>query len=201
MWPATAGKGIMAAEDNYHAIDTSWFAVWTRSRQEKVAAAMLEALGVPHFLPLRSEVHRWSDRKQTVTIPLFSGYLFVRLNPNKDSRLRVLNLPGIAGLVGSQAGPLPIPDYEIENIRTVIAQKMQYSTYPEIPIGNRVRVVRGSLAGIEGTLLRTQTDSKLVLSIELIQQSIAVSIHASDVEPIGPRYSPTLQENPAVSIA
>ncbi|MGA7110565.1 MAG: UpxY family transcription antiterminator [Terracidiphilus sp.] len=192
----------MAAKDNYHALDTSWFAVWTRSRQEKVAAAMLEALEVPHFLPLKSEVHRWSDRKQTVTIPLFSGYLFVRLNPNKDSRLRVLNVPGIAGLVGSQAGPLPIPDYEIENIRTVIAQKMQYSTYPEIPIGNRVRVMRGSLAGIEGTLLRTQTDSKLVLSIELIQQSIAVTIHASDVEPLGlPRYSPTLLRNPAVSIA
>ena len=129
MWPATAEMGIMAAKDNYHALDTSWFAVWTRSRQEKVAAAMLEALEVPHFLPLKSEVHRWSDRKQTVTIPLFSGYLFVRLNPNKDSRLRVLNVPGIAGLVGSQAGPLPIPDYEIENIRTVIAQKMQYSTY------------------------------------------------------------------------
>jgi len=174
----------MAFEESQDDSQTAWFAVWTRSRQEKVVAAMFQSFDITHFLPLKAEVHRWSDRKQTVTTPLFRGYLFVRLNPNRDSRLRVLSTPGVAGLVGNQTGPLPVPDYEIENIRTVITQKVQYSTFPSIPIGNRVRVIRGVLAGVEGTLLRTAADSKLVLSVEMIQQSIAVSVHASDVEAI-----------------
>ena len=100
--------------------DSQWFAVWTRSRQEKTSASMLEALGVPHFLPLKSEVRQWSDRKQTVTVPLFSGYLFVRINPAEDNRLEVLKTPGIAGFVGNQTGPLPVPDQQIEDIRTVL---------------------------------------------------------------------------------
>lgn len=191
----------MTAESNDYAPDTSWFAVWTQSRQEKIAAAMLESLGVIHFLPLKSAVHRWSDRNQTVSTPLFNGYLFVRLNPSKDSKLQVLKAPGVAGLVGNQTGPLPIPDYEIENIRIVIAQKVQYCASSSIPVGNRVRVMRGVLAGVEGTLLRTHDDSKLVISIEMIQQSVVVSISASDVEPIGIPYSSGFHGTPVISMA
>ena len=175
----------MTSEDICHSPGSSWFAIWTRSRQEKAVASIFEALGIAHFLPLKSEIHRWSDRSQTVTTPLFKGYLFAQLNPTKDTRFRVLNTPGVAGLVGNQGGPLPVPDYEIENIRTVITQKVQYTAYPSIPIGDRVRVIRGALAGVEGTLLRAHADSKLVLSVEMIRQSMAISICASDVEPIG----------------
>ena len=164
--------------------ETQWFAVWTRSRHEKVAAAMLEAVGVTHFLPLKSELHSWSDRKKAVTQPLFSGYLFVRLNLTKDSRLRVLQAPGVAGLVGNQAGPQPIPDREIDNIRALLEHKIEYSLHPFFNVGDRVRVRRGALAGVEGTFVRSHSDTKLVLSVEMIQQSIAVSIHASDVEPL-----------------
>jgi len=170
-----------SATSNYPR-ESTWFAVRTRSRQEKVAASALEALGVPNFLPLKSEVHRWSDRKQAVQIPLFSGYLFVRINLARDSRLKVLKTPGVSGLVGNQSGPLPISDAEIENIRTVLEQVPQCSTYPFLTIGERVRVVRGALLGVEGTLVRSQADFKLVISVELIQQSIAVNIHASDVQ-------------------
>lgn len=179
--------------------DATWFAVRTRSRQEKVAASALEAVGVPNFLPLKSEVHRWSDRNQTVTTPLFSGYLFVRLNLARDSRLRVLKTPGVAGLVGNQSGPLPIPDSEIENIRTVLAQEKQCSPYPSMAVGERVRVVRGALSGIEGTLVRSQSDFKLVISVELIQQSIAVNIHAADVQPAAsPKHRTMCRNYPEV---
>jgi transcription antitermination factor NusG len=192
----------MTSEDVHYSPDTAWFAIWTRSRQEKLVASIFDSLQVVHFLPLKSEIHRWSDRKQAVTIPLFQGYLFARLNPTKDTRLRVLNTPGVAGLVGNQAGPLPLPDYEIENIRTVITQKMQCSTYASIPIGDRVRVIRGALAGVEGTLLRAHADSKLVLSVEMIRQSVAVSICASDVEPIGaPSHAQIASEAPAIPVA
>lgn len=162
--------------------DTRWFAVWTRSRQEKVAASMLQMVGVDHFLPLKSELRQWTDRKQTVSVPLFSGYLFVRMNPTKDSRLQVLKAPGIAGFVGNSNGPLPIPDQQIEDIRTILAQRADCTVIPILEEGDRVRVVRGPLTGIEGRLLQTNSSSRLLISIEMLHKSIAVGLSSEDVE-------------------
>jgi len=158
-----------------------WFAVWTRSRHEKVAAAMLQLSGVQHFLPLKSEVRQWSDRRQTVSVPLFSGYLFVRMNPTKDSLLRVLKAPGIAGLVGNSAGPLPIPDRQIEDIRTVLAQRVECTAIPILEEGDLVRVVRGPLAGVQGRLVQNSSTARLVISIEMINTSLAVNLSRQDV--------------------
>src|SRR6204780_1498008 len=159
-----------------------WFAVWTRSRQEKVAASMLKTLGVPHFLPLKSELRQWSDRKQPVTVPLFSGYLFVRMNPTRDSRLQVLKTPGIAGFVGNNTGPLPIPDQQIDDIRTVIMRRAECTVIPLLEEGDRVRVVRGPLTGGEGRLLQSNSTSRLLISIEMINKTLAVSVSRQDVE-------------------
>lgn len=167
-----------------HSGAETWFAVRTRSRQEKTAASMLHAFGIPNFLPLISEVHQWSDRSQAVATPMFKGYLFVRLGPAREPRIQVLKTPGIAGLVGNQSGPLPIPDLEIESIRSVLAQRMHCSPHPFLAVGKRVRVVCGPLAGVEGTLVRANADCKLVISVEMIQQSIAISVHPSDVQAV-----------------
>jgi len=164
------------------ASDSRWFAVWTRSRQEKVAAAMLESLAVQHFLPLKSEIRRWSDRHQRVTIPLFSGYLFVRVDPTRDSRLQVLKAPGIAGFVGNSTGPLAIPDKQIEDIRTVLTNRLECTVLPLLEEGDRVRVVRGALAGVEGKLVRNYSTSRLLISIEMIHKTLAVSVSREDVE-------------------
>jgi transcription antitermination factor NusG len=161
---------------------SQWFAVWTRSRQEKTSAAMLEAIGVPHFLPLKSETRQWSDRKQTVTVPLFSGYLFVRINPVRDSRLEVLKTPGIAGIVGNQTGPLPVPDQQIEDIRTVLEKRVECVVLPLLHEGDRVRVMRGPLAGVQGRLVRNNTSTRLSISIEMIHKSLLVSVSRHDVE-------------------
>jgi transcription antitermination factor NusG len=165
--------------------DARWFAVWTRSRQEKTAAAMLQMVGVEHFLPLNTEIRQWSDRRQTVSVPLFSGYLFVRMNPNKDSRLQVLKAPGIAGFVGNSNGPLPIPDQQIEDIRTIVAHRVDCTVIPILKEGDHVRVVRGPLTGIEGRLLQTNSSSRLLISIEMLHKSIAVSLSSQDVELLG----------------
>jgi len=165
--------------------DTSssqWFAVWTKSRQEKVAASMLEALEIPTFLPLRSEVRQWSDRKRTVTTPLFSGYLFVRMNLAQGSRLQIMKTPGIVGFVGNSTGPLPIPSQQIEDIRTVLQCGIEYSVGPLLKEGDRVRVIRGSLSGVEGTLLRTNSETRLILSVDLVKQSLSISVSRHDVE-------------------
>jgi len=164
--------------------DVQWFAVWTRSRQEKVAAAMLESVGVQHYLPLKSELRQWSDRKQTVAVPLFSGYLFVRLNRKTGNRYQVLNAPGIAGFVGNSAGPLPIPDRQIEDIRTILAQSLECSVLPLLEEGQRVRVLRGPLAGVEGLLLRSNSTVRLLISIQMIHKTLAVSVSRDDVVPL-----------------
>lgn len=162
--------------------ETQWFAVWTRSRQEKSAASMLAALGIPHFLPLKPEIHQWSDRKQTVTVPLFSGYLFVRMDLARDSRLKVLNTSGIVGLVGNQSGPMPIPDQQIADIRTVLAARVECAVIPLLNEGDRVRVYRGALAGIEGRLVRSNSLSRISISIEMIHKSLLVNVSRDDVE-------------------
>lgn len=164
--------------------DSQWFAVWTRSRQEKVAAATIESLGVANYLPFKTESRQWSDRKQKVTIPLFSGYLFVRMNLLDGSKLRVLKVPGVAGFVGNSSGPLAIPDHQIEAVRAVVTQGMECTVHSLLEEGDLVRVVRGPLVGVEGRLVRIKSESSLVISIEMINRSLAVSVSRNDIEPV-----------------
>jgi transcription antitermination factor NusG len=162
--------------------ETRWYAVWTRSRQEKATSTLLNCLGVQHYLPLKSELRQWSDRKQMVEMPVFSSYLFVHINLMTNSRLQVLKSPGVVALVGNQSGPLPIPDREIEDVRTVLAARVEYSLHSSLQNGDRVRVIRGVLAGVEGTLVRNSPESRLLVSIDMIRQSLAVRVSPEDVE-------------------
>jgi transcriptional antiterminator RfaH len=165
-----------------HDPEFRWYAVRTHSRQEKVASTMLDAFRVQHYLPLKSELRQWSDRKQMVEMPVFTGYLFVRINLVRDTQLQVLKSPGIVAFVGNQAGPLPIPDQEIEDIRTVLASSVPYVLHPSLREGARVRVVRGALAGVEGTLACINSESRLYISITMVGQSLTVSVSPEDVE-------------------
>lgn len=162
--------------------NVNWYAVLTRSRQEKVAASMLDALGIPNFLPLINERRQWSDRKQVVNVPLFPGYLFVRIPKLCEIRLCVLKVPGIVTLIGNHSGPQAIPDAEIESVRVALSHRAQPTPYQNARIGDRVRIFRGVLAGVEGTLVRSGSGDSLIISVEAIQQSIAVHVDSSDVE-------------------
>jgi transcription antitermination factor NusG len=163
---------------------SSWYALVTRSRQEKHVAGMLARLDIPAFLPLMTETHLWSDRKKTVTVPLFAGYVFVHFPAHNEFALRVLKTPGVVRFVGNQRGPIPIPDKEIEDVRSVLSTKVGCSPYPFLKTGDRVRIVDGAMKGLEGTLIGRGPESKLVVSIELIQRSLAISIYGFNVEPI-----------------
>jgi transcriptional antiterminator NusG len=162
--------------------DETWYAVLTRSRQEKIAASMLDYVAVANFLPLIAQERRWSDRKQTVSLPLFPGYLFVRIVRSSDVLLRVLKVPGVVDFVRNRNGPMAIPESEIENVQTALSHGVGCSSHSFLKAGDRVRVVRGPLTGIEGTLVRSGSQSKLVISVEMIQRSVAVNVDASDVE-------------------
>ena len=173
--------------------DSHWYAVWTRSRQEKVAAATLTTLGIQHYLPLTSELRQWSDRKQIVEVPLFSGYLFVCISLLQNSKLHVLKVPGIVAFVGNQSGPLPIPDQQIKDIGRVLAAGVECSVHPILKEGDRVRVVRGALAGVEGTLVHTNSTSRLLISIDMIRQSLSVNVLREDVELVSTNTVPAMQ--------
>jgi len=162
----------------------SWYAVQTHARHEKIIAQRLREQGVTTFLPMYSEVHRWSDRRKVVELPLFSCYVFVRLLPTNEQRLRVLRQDGVFNFVGIRGQGTPIPDEQIDAVQTLISQELPWSNHPFLKIGQRVRIRGGALDGVEGILQGRNGDQTLVISIDAIQRSMAVRIEGYDVEPI-----------------
>jgi transcription antitermination factor NusG len=161
-----------------------WFAVSTRSRHEKQVAKQLAAKSIEHWLPLYDAVHQWKNGRQRVQLPLFPGYLFVRMQAAE--RLQVLNVMGVAYIVGSRLGPTPINELEIGAIRGVLNSNLTMEPRSYVTVGERVRVCSGPLAGCEGILVRNKDDLRVVLSIDLIMRSVAVELDGHDVEPLMP---------------
>jgi len=160
-----------------------WYGLQTRPRHEKIVAHRLEERGVTAFLPLVSEEHRWSDRKKTVQVPLFSCYVFAKFTPNRLDRLRVLRVDGVFGLVGAKGEGTPIPDDQIAAVRRLVETQLPWSTHPFLKIGQRVRIRSGVLDGLEGILVSRNGDRSLVISVDAIQRSLAVRVEGYEVEP------------------
>jgi transcription antitermination factor NusG len=165
-------------------IGTEWFAVHTYPRHEKVVADRIQQQGLTTFLPMLTEVHRWSDRKKVVQLPMFSCYVFVQLVPTNEHRLRVLQTNGVISFVGSQRVGTVIPDDQIEAVRTLMAERAVCRTHPFLKIGQRVKVRGGALDGMEGVLVSQNGDDSLVISVDAIQRSLAVRINGYDVDPV-----------------
>jgi transcription antitermination factor NusG len=161
-----------------------WYAVRTRSRHEKIVTEQLDRQGIQNFLPLVKRTRQWSDRAKEVELPLFSGYTFVRMALFSPDRLRVLQTHGVAGLVGVGGVGLPIPDAQIENLKTVLANRIAFEDHPFLQVGQRVRIRGGALDGVEG-LLEAHKDSRtMVISIEPIHRSLSISVEGYRVEPV-----------------
>jgi transcription termination/antitermination protein NusG len=169
--------------------DEQWYALYTRSRHEKVVAASLQEKGVATFLPLFPRVHRWSDRRKIVQMSLFPGYTFVRVDATPETYVRVLQTPGVVGFVGTGRRGIPIPDKQIEDIRTLLARNISCAVFPFLRMGQRVRIRGGCLNGIEGRLVALKGDRNLVISVEPILRSLAIRLDGYDVEIISPNES------------
>jgi transcriptional antiterminator NusG len=164
-----------------------WFAVQTRPRHEKKAAAELQKRGFNIFLPVVSEVRQWSDRRMRVELPLFSCYAFVNMVSVIEVRAAVLQAHGVLSFVGIGKQAIPIPAEEIENIRTLLARKVPFMAHPFLEIGQRVRIRGGALDGIEGILERRGNgNQRLVISVHTIQRSLSVQVDGYQVEAVGP---------------
>lgn len=170
-------------------VEPRWYAAQTCANHEKRVAARLEAQAVEHFLPLYSSVRRWHDRRVQLDLPLFPGYVFVRLALR--DRLRVLQFPGIARLVGFGGSPAPLKDSEVETIRAFLEQGVRAEPHPFLTTGRRVRIKAGPLAGLDGILVRRKGRSRIIVSLELIARSIVVDVDAADLEaaPLAPGWA------------
>jgi transcription elongation factor/antiterminator RfaH len=163
----------------------NWYAVQTRARNEKVIAERLQEQGLNTFLPLVTEVRRWSDRKKKVELPLFSCYVFVKLViSNNHDRMSVYRTNGVFGIVSMRGEAIPIPEEQIDALRTVVTQQVSWSSHPFLKVGQRVRIRGGSMDGVEGVLLSANGDRTVIISVDAIQRSLAVRVEGYDVEPL-----------------
>lgn len=161
-----------------------WYALHTRSRHEKLVAQRLSEGGIQTFLPLVTETHRWSDRKKTVQLPLFSCYVFAKAAPQRLDRLSPARLEGVLGIVGRRGEGTPIPDAQIEAVRFVVERALPWSSHPFLKIGQRVRVRGGALEGLEGILVSRSGNHTLVISVNALERSLAVRVEGYQVEAI-----------------
>lgn len=178
LWQAVEPAPILQSELK------NWYALHTRPRHEKIVVQRLSERGVETFLPIISEVHRWSDRRKTVQLPLFSCYVFARFAPNRADRLHVLRVGSVLALVGSRGEGTPIPDEQIDAVRTLVEGTLPWSDYPFLKVGQRVRIRSGALDGLEGILVSRNGASSLVISVDAIQRSLSVRVEGYQVEAI-----------------
>lgn len=157
-----------------------WYVAHVSSRHEKTVAAHLESRRIEHLLPLYEATHQWKNRPAKVQLPLFPGYVFVRIA--LSHRLSVLVVPGVAGFVSFGGPPEAVPESDIEAMRESLARRLQFEPHPYIGIGSRVLITSGPLQGLQGHVIRSKGKYKFILSIDLILRSVAVEVDRADIE-------------------
>ncbi len=162
--------------------DAPWFALHVRSRCEKVVAASLRSKGYEEFLPFYRSRNRWSDRQKDVDLPLFPGYVFCRLQLAR--RLPVLTTPGVVSIIGAGKSPQPVEPLELAAVRSLVRSGLPAVPWPYLKAGERVRIDRGALEGVEGILTAVKKELRVVLSVTLLQRSVAVEIDRDFIRPI-----------------
>lgn len=162
-----------------------WFALNVKSRYERIAAKFLENRGHEWFLPMYKSRRCWSDRIKELDVPLFPGYLFCRFDIY--NRLPVLMVPGVLGIVGGTKLPTPIDRAEIDALQATVRAGLSREPWPFLHVGDRVRIEHGSLAGVEGILLQVKGRHRLILSVTLLQRSVAVDVDSAWVSSLESR--------------
>lgn len=173
-----------------------WYAVYTRHQHEKSAAQLLSRKGFDVLLPLYRSLSRWSDRTQTVLLPLFPNYLFAKCD--LDSRIQVLQTAGVCWFVSNAGVPTFVPEAEIEMVRRVVEAPVNVQPHTFLDRGDRVRVLRGPLTGLTGILTRVKNQCRVIISLELLRKSAAIEIDLADLERIGTPSPSKLSPRPPV---
>jgi transcription antitermination factor NusG len=180
-----SGNTLPLVLDNMAGKDARWFAVYTNSRHEKCVARHFDQRQIESFLPLYQKLHHWTKHNNVrLALPLFPNYVFVHIAP--PQRTSVLAVQGVLGMVGRGHIASALPDAEIESLRTGL-QLRKFEPHPYLVAGERVRIKAGAMEGMEGILLRKKNELRVVLTLDLIERSVAVEVDAQDVEPVSSR--------------
>jgi transcription antitermination factor NusG len=171
-----AGPGSAAPAGDAH-----WFALYTRSRQERTVEAGLRRLGLATYLPMLQKVRRWSDRKKVVEVPYFPGYVFLRCG--EEQRSTAWAVPGAVRFLGAEGRATAIDSGEIESIRDALSRRIPFDPHPRLEPGQQVTIANGPLSGLTGILVRRQRKYRLVLCIKAMGQGISAEVDAIDVAP------------------
>ncbi|MGB7730062.1 MAG: UpxY family transcription antiterminator [Candidatus Acidiferrum sp.] len=171
----------VTTEPHAESSEPRWYAAYTSANHEKRVAQQLERRQVESFLPVYESVRRWKDRRVRLQLPLFPSYVFVRLALR--DRLQVLDIQGVARLVGFGGHPTPVPAEDVEALRSCFEAGRALQPHPYVRRGQRVRVLSGPLAGFSGIVLRQRNRTRFVVSFELLQRSVAVEMNVSDFDP------------------
>jgi transcription antitermination factor NusG len=159
-----------------------WYALVVRPRHESAVERHLRNQGLNALSPTYQARRRWSDRVKVLELPLFAGYVFGHFS--YEQRISVLNTPGVNSIVSFARTPQAIPDDEIEAIRSVIKSNLRVQPWPHIPVGEKVKVVDGCLAGLAGTLVREKDVCRVVVTIEILRRSVAVEVDRRNITSI-----------------
>ena len=154
--------------------DLPWYGIHTKSNQEKLVSVALKHKGYEQYLPVYRQRRRWSDRIVETERALFPGYLFCRFDSQR--RLPIITTPGVVDVIGFGSEPAAIPENEIEAIRSIVRSGANVAPCPFLREGQRVRVNRGSLEGLEGILVKNKTDWRVVVSVQMLQRSVSVDV-------------------------
>jgi transcription antitermination factor NusG len=163
-------------------LPAEWFVVHTWSRHEKSVCEQLRSKQIEAFLPVYRSAKRWKNGQVAAELPLFSGYLFVRICA--ENQLPVLQTPGVARFVRFGNKPAAVPDAEIAQLKAAVTKGISPTPYPFLNVGEHVRICSGPLTGLTGILMRDKRGQRIILSVELISRSISVELDCADVEPV-----------------
>jgi transcription antitermination factor NusG len=173
---------MVLSESTKTNLSAAWFAIQVKGTHEKRVTSLLECQSYECFLPLYTSRRRWSDRIKRVDLPLFPGYVFSRFA--SSDRVPVLKTPSVIGIVGVGSTPTPIDDSEIDAIQRVVKSGSSVSPHPYLKVGQTVRINDGCFYGIEGIIADVRGRDHLILSVGLLQRSVAVEIDSASVTPI-----------------
>lgn len=179
----TLQPAAAASRDELKWTQAKWLALYTRSRHEKLVDRELQKKGIETFLPLRRVMRHWSDRKKLIEEPLFKGYLFVRV-PMKEKN-RVLTTIGAVRFVGPRVSePTEVPEKELLTVKRFIEEAIHVDPFPYLKEGQRVYIRSGPMKGAEGFIVRKDRHCRLVISLDLLMQSVSVVVDEACVEPV-----------------
>lgn len=160
-----------------------WYAVYTVVRHEKTVNSSFLKNNIETFLPLREVVSQWKDRRKKVHIPLFPGYIFVRIfDSDSWSILSILNTKGVVRILGSNGSFLAVPAQQIDSVKRLVEANVEYDPYQYLVEGKEVTLVNGPLHGVTGKILKRKGQNWLIVSIDIIKRSVSVKVDPADVE-------------------